>query len=93
MTTQLKIHPNVRGTPGDDDGSVLINLKTGKVFSLNGLGAKVWARLEEGFTFEAVLDSLMLEYDLPRQRLLSDLETFVGELEKKELVQRCQLPG
>ena len=93
MTTKLKIHPNVRGTPGDDDGSVLINLKTGKVFSLNGLGAKIWTRLEEGFTFEAVLDSLILEYDLPRQRLLSDLETFVGELEKKELVQRCQLPG
>lgn len=93
MTTQLKIHPNVHGTPGDDDGSVLINLKTGKVFSLNGLGAKIWSKLEEGLTFEGVLDSLILEYDLPRQRLLSDLETFVGELEKKELVQRCQLSG
>ena len=93
MTTQLKIDPTVRATPGDEDGSVLINLKTGKVFSLNGLGAKIWAKLEEGLTFEAVLDSLLREYDVPRQRLLSDLETFVGQLEKKELVQRCQLSG
>lgn len=93
MTTQLKIDPTVRATPGDEDGSVLINLKTGKVFSLNGLGAKIWAKLEEGLTFEAVLDALLREYDVPRQRLLSDLETFVGQLEKKELVQRCQLSG
>ncbi len=85
MTTHFKIHPEVRTTHGDEDGSVLINLESGEIFSLNGLGAKIWTKLEEGRTFETVLDSLTQEYDVPRQKLLNDLETFLVELEKKGL--------
>ncbi|HZE70021.1 MAG TPA: PqqD family protein [Pyrinomonadaceae bacterium] len=87
MMTQLKIHPEVRTTPSDEDGSVLINLESGKVFSLNGAGAKVWIMLEQGITFEGLLDSLAREYDVPRQQLQDDTETFIHELKCKGLVQ------
>ena len=87
MTTQFSIHPEVRTSPSDEDGSVLIDLESGKVFSLNGVGAKIWTKIEEGLAFEALLDSLAHDYDVPREQLRSDLATFVGELEKKGLVQ------
>ena len=92
MMTQFKVHPEVRTTPGDEDGSVIINLESGKVFSLNGVGAKVWTMIEQGLTFEGLLDSLAGEYDLPRQRLQDDLKTFIHELERKGLVQPTAAP-
>lgn len=87
MITQFKIHPEVRTTPGDEDGSVLINLESGKVFSLNGIGAWVWTMLQHQLTSEALLDSLALEFEVPREQLQDDLEAFLHELECHDLVQ------
>jgi hypothetical protein len=86
MMTQFKIHPEVRTTPGDEDGSVLINLQSGKVFSLNGVGAQVWTMLERQVAYEDVLDSLALDYEVPREQLQDDLEAFLHELECHNLV-------
>ena len=86
MTTQFKIHPEVRTTPGDEDGSVLINLESGKVFSLNGVGARVWTMLQQQLTCDDVLDSLAVEFEVPREQLQDDLEAFLHELECHELV-------
>jgi hypothetical protein len=93
MTTQFSILPEVRATPGDEDGSVVINLESGKVFSLNGAGAKVWAMLEEGLTFEGVINSLAREYDVSRQQVQADLEIFISALECKGLVEASDAAG
>lgn len=86
MITQFKIHPEVRTTPGDEDGSVLINLESGKVFSLNGVGARVWTMLQQQLTCEDLLDALAIEYEAPREQLQDDLEAFLHELECHDLV-------
>jgi len=86
MTTQFSIFPEIRATPGDEDGSVLINLESGKVFSLNGIGAKVWTMLEQGLTFEGVVNSLSREFDVSCQQVQEDLEIFIRVLECKGLV-------
>jgi hypothetical protein len=87
MITQVKIHPEVRTTPGDEDGSVLINLESGKVFSLNGVGARVWTMLQHQLTSEDVLDSLAVDYGVPREQLQDDLQAFLHELECHDLVE------
>lgn len=84
--TQFKIHPEVRTTPSDEDGSVLINLESGKVFSLNGVGAWIWTMLQQQLTREDLLHSLALEYELPPEQLQDDLEAFLHELECHDLV-------
>ena len=86
MSAHVSIHPEVRTTPGDEDGSVLINLQSGKVFSLNGVGAKIWTMLEQGTSFNGVLDELSREYNLPSAELENDLDDFVDELERKHLL-------
>jgi hypothetical protein len=86
MSAQLSIHPEVRSTPGDEDGSVLINLQSGKVFSLNGVGAKVWTMLEQGTTFDGVLAALSREFNLPSEELRNDLDHFINDLARKDLL-------
>ncbi len=87
MSAQFSIHPEVRTTPSDEDGSVLINLRSGKVFSLNGVGAKVWSMIESGASYDGVLDALSHEYNLPSAELRSDLDGFLKELSRKDLLQ------
>ena len=86
MCAHVSIHPEVRTTPGDEDGSVLINLQSGKVFSLNGVGARIWTMLEQGTSFDGVLDALSREYNLPSAELENDLDGFIDELARKDLL-------
>jgi len=87
MTTQFCISPTVRATPGDDDGTVLINLRSGKVFSLNGVGASIWTMMEQGITFDAIVNFLARQYDMSRHEIRDDLTLFLRVLEQKGLVQ------
>jgi len=87
MSARFSIHPEVRTTPGDEDGSVLINLQSGKVFSLNGTGAKVWTMIAQGANFDGVLDALGREYQIPSEELRNDLNGFIQELGRKDLLQ------
>lgn len=86
MSAQFSIHPEVRTTPSDEDGSVLINLQSGKVFSLNGVGAKVWTMLERGADFDGVLDALSREFNLASAELRNDVDVFINDLAKKNLL-------
>ena len=88
MSAQFSIHPEVRTTPGDEDGSVLINLQSGKVFSVNGVGAKVWTMLERGTGFDGIVDALSREYNLPAAELHNDLDSFIDDLTRKDLLKR-----
>lgn len=87
MSAAFSLHPEVRATSGDADGSVLINLQSGKVFSLNGVGAKIWTMIEQGAGFDDVLDALRREYKLPSEELRNDLDSFLRELARKDLLQ------
>jgi hypothetical protein len=49
----------------DGDGAILLDLAKGKYFSLNGLGAEIWQRLELG---ESVAD---IEAHIRRTRAVS----------------------
>ena len=86
MSAQFSIHPEVRTTPSDEDGSVLINLQSGKVFSLNGVGAKVWTMIEQGADFDGVLDALSREYNVTPGELRNDLDSFINDLARKNLL-------
>jgi uncharacterized protein YoaH (UPF0181 family) len=84
--TRLNINSAVRTTPGDQDGSVLINLESGKVFSLNAQGAKIWSLLEEGISLPELIESVAQIYRLPHQQIQHDVEVFIQGLQRSGLV-------
>ncbi len=85
MTTSIRIRDHVRSVI-DADGAVLLDLKQGKYFSLNGTGVEIWRKLESGWTLPEIDAHLTRECAASAATLHDDLVTFVKQLEKAELV-------
>jgi hypothetical protein len=71
------------------DGALLLDGFSGKCFALNKLGAEVWSLLNGSRTLEEVCANLDSRLDVPPQVLRADVERFVVDLERVQLVRRC----
>ena len=60
--------------------AVLLNLKTGAYFGLDPVGARVWRLLVEHGSVAQVMEVMLGEYDIDRERLERDLLELCGEL-------------
>ena len=66
--------------------SVLLNLESECYFGLDEVGTRMWSALASTDSIEAACESLLAEYDVERERLRSDLATFVETLAEEGLV-------
>jgi hypothetical protein len=85
MSASIRIHDHVRSVI-DPDGAVLLDLKQGKYYSLNGIGAEIWRNLEAGLSAPEIEDRLASLYDAPAEVLRGDVVDFIGDLQRKRLV-------
>ena len=60
--------------------AVLLNLKTGAYFGLDAVGTRVWQLLVEHSSVAQVMEAMLDEYDIDRERLERDLLELCGEL-------------
>ncbi len=61
-------------------------MNRGLCHSLNPVGARIWSMFEKGETglhIDQIIDALALEFAVSRQRLVTDVSDFIGELEAK----------
>src|SRR5215217_9448214 len=82
MDEPIKIEAHVRSMM-DETGAVLLDLREGRYYSLNGVGARIWSRVEKGLTPSQILDDLTRTYQVPAERLMADLTAFVRSMEEK----------
>lgn len=85
MDVILEVRPHVRAM-SDSNGAVLLDLEAGRYYSLNGLGAKIWSKAEQGSTPAEILRELQEAYQVPLEKLEHDLTTFLRGMEEKGLV-------
>jgi len=85
MSRPVRIEPHVRSMI-DGDGAVLLDLKAGRYYSLNGVGAKIWTRAEKGMTPSEILADLQQTYRIPQEQLAVDLAAFVVAMEERGLL-------
>lgn len=85
MDEPIKIEDHVRSMM-DETGAVLLDLREGRYYSLNGAGARIWSRVEKGMTPSQILEDLKRTYQIPAERLLEDLAAFVRTMEEKGLL-------
>jgi hypothetical protein len=78
----VKIEAHVRSMI-DDSGAVILDLKAGRYYSLNGTGARIWSRVEKGMTPSQILEDLKTTYPVPAEKLMEDLAAFVRAMEEK----------
>jgi hypothetical protein len=84
MTTAVRVGAHVRSVI-DSDGAVILDLKHGRYFSLNGMGVAVWRRLEAGITPAAIEAEFAARY-VTASGIDRDVAVFVDSLCRAELI-------
>jgi hypothetical protein len=69
-----------------DGEAVILNLESGMYFGLDAVGTRIWQLLDAHRTLRGTLQALEEEFDAPPERLQSDLNDFVGQLQSRGLV-------
>ena len=76
-----------------DDELIMLDLARGEYFSLDHIGAHLWAGLEAGRTFEEIAGEIAAQYDVTPERALADLFALGEELIAKGLIVRDERTG
>jgi hypothetical protein len=77
--------PSVRETNGSD-GAVLLDIQQGICFSLNPVGAKIWALMKERKSTDDIIASLTKDFDAPEEQIRSDVVDFAALLKENGLL-------
>ena len=82
----MRLHRDVSVTD-TDDGSVLLQQRTGRYFQLNVTGSRVLRRLLDGETPENIAADLASTYGIDRKRADQDVGAVIQQLKTAELTE------
>ncbi len=68
------------------DEAVVIRQEAAEVVVLNEVAARILELADAGRTRDEMLEGLLAEFDVPRDRLAADLDAFLAELESGGLI-------
>jgi PqqD family protein of HPr-rel-A system len=77
-------NPDVMATVLDDE-IVLLDARTGEMFTLNETGAIVWETVELGL--DAICERVCAEFDIDAESARTDVDELVTELLQRGLIQ------
>ena len=69
-----------------DDGTVVLNMRTKRYYSLNETGATVWRMLEEDAPVAEIAAQLIIIYDVTEATAIETVEALLRELEAEALI-------
>jgi hypothetical protein len=69
-----------------DDETVLLDLVSEKYFSINPVGTRIWQLLGDGVSLDALLRTLLHEFETEPAQLEQDVREFLGALQAAGLV-------
>ncbi|SPP66710.1 PqqD family protein [Nitrospira lenta] len=85
--TVLRACPDVQGTTMDGE-TVLLDLRTGRYYTLNRLGSVIWEHCTGTQTIREVHAVLCDRFDVAPERALDDLLALANELIKEGLLEQ-----
>ena len=69
-----------------DAEAVILDLRDGVYYGLDGAGARIWSLLQHPTALRALRDTLVAEYQVEPARCLADLRELCGELLRRGLI-------
>lgn len=91
MTSDVRQAPEI--TSGDLGGEiVLLGIKQGKYYGLNKVASRIWQLLERPVRVASLVDSLVAEYDVDRDRCQAETFALLDSLATRGLV-LCDPPA
>jgi Coenzyme PQQ synthesis protein D (PqqD) len=85
--TIFRPNPDIQGTTMEDE-TVLLNLSTGRYYTLNQLGSVIWEHCTGHSTISDIHAVLCDRFDVAPERALDDLVTLVNHLIQEGLLQQ-----
>ena len=76
---------NVRSTV-TDEGVVLLDVSSGKIFHSNPVGSRIWIKLQEGSSLSKIVDEIAAEFNAPREQVEGDVQEYVTSLKTGGLI-------
>ena len=67
--------------------AALLNLKTGRYYCLNPMGARIWNLIQQPKTLQEIRDTVVNEYEVDPARCVSDLFALIERLEAEGLIE------
>ena len=69
------------------DTVVMMDVEEGRYYELDRVGARIWGLIESRTRIAEVSEALVLEYDVTAEACRDEVGTFLGELNRLEIVQ------
>ena len=69
-----------------DGEAVVVNPESDNFFYFSKTGTEIWELLAENYGVEEILEKLSKKYKTSQKKIQKDLEKFVKNLRKKELI-------
>jgi hypothetical protein len=88
LTPETRVVPNLGEVSGKvlDGEAIIINVSTGRYYSMDGVGALAWSLLEAGPTAGEIARSIAALHEVPDDAALADVLRLLGELLEEGLV-------
>lgn len=91
MTLESKLVRNPDIMAADMDGStVMMDIDNGMYYNLGEVGGTIWNILESPITVNALVDKLIAEYDVSREKCLEDTIPFLNALLRNKLIAEAE---
>ena len=70
-----------------DGELVMMSMEAGNYYSIGGIGTLVWELLAEPKSMDELVDNVVADYDVERERCAADVAVFVDELLGLKLIE------
>lgn len=68
------------------DETVVLDPRSSEYYSLAGVASRVWAMIEEGTRFDALVQAIVEEFEVDEQTCAGDLTVLLRDLEHRGLI-------
>ena len=68
------------------DGVLLMDIRTGQIFSANAVAARIWSGLEEGLSIPAIVDAIVQQTGADAATVERDAVEFLNTLRVRALI-------
>lgn len=90
MTEKTLLQRKVEIMTADMKGdTVMMDVETGKYYNLGEVGGRIWDLMETPITLGDMADRLTGEYDVTRERCLSEIQPFLQSLLERNLIREA----
>ena len=86
----FKKNPDMEYIDTDESGLVIFNPESGDTCIVDEIGVSLFKAMGDGADLDTIVDTLLLEYDAPREEIYHDVEDFLNQLVEQGIVLSCK---